>query len=99
MEMINAVLDKDMGELIEYRHLMKNPKYCQLYGKSYAKELGRLAQGIPGQVEGTNTIFFIDKSDIPTARWRDVTYSRIVANYGPGKMIPTVHVSLLAAIN
>jgi len=87
-EMINAVLDKDTGELMEYRHLMKNPKYRQLYGKSYAKELGRLAQGMPGQVEGTNTIFFIDKSDIHTARWRDVTYGRIVVNYRPEKDDP-----------
>jgi hypothetical protein len=87
-EMINAVLDEDTGELMEYRHLMKNPKYRQLYGKSYAKELGRLAQGMPGQVEGTNTIFFIDKSDIPVARWRDVTYGRIVVNYRPEKDDP-----------
>ena len=47
---------------------MKNLKYCQLYGKSYAKELGHLAQGMIGQVEGTNTIFFINKADVPTAR-------------------------------
>ena len=88
MEMINAVLDEDTGELMEYRHLMKSPKYRQLYGKSYAKELGRLAQGMPGQVEGTNTIFFIDKADIPTARWRDVTYGRVVVNYRPEKDDP-----------
>ena len=55
--MINAVLDTDTGELMEYRHLMKNPKYRNLYGNSYAKEIGRLAQGMPGQVTGTNTIF------------------------------------------
>ena len=59
--MTNAVLDEDTGELMEYRHLMKNPKYRQLYGKSYAKELGRLAQGMPGQVEGTNTFFSLTK--------------------------------------
>ena len=86
--MINAVLDEDTGELMEYRHLMKNPKYCQLYGKSYAKELGRLAQGMHGQVEGTITIFFIDKSDVPSARWRDATYGRIFVNYRPEKDDP-----------
>ena len=49
LEMLNAVLDEDTGELMEYRALMKNPKYSKLYGQSYAKELGRLAQGIPGK--------------------------------------------------
>ena len=56
---INAVLDKDTGELMEYRRLMKNPKYRPLYRNSYAKELGCLAQGMPGLADGTNTIFFI----------------------------------------
>ena len=83
---------------MEYRHLMKNPKYHQLYGKSYTKESGCLAQGMSGQVKGTNTIFSINKSDIPSAHWRDVTYGRIVVNYRPVKMIPIAHVSLSAAI-
>ena len=68
IKMINAVLEEDTGELMEYHHLMRNPKCCQLYGKSYAKELVRLAQEMPGQVEGTNTIFFINKADVPSAR-------------------------------
>ena len=70
---INAVLDKDTGKLMEYRQLMKNPKYRPLYRNSYAKELGRLAQGMPGLANGTNIIFFIPKKDIPVNRWRDVT--------------------------
>ena len=32
IKMINAVLDEDTGELMECRHLMKSPKYRQLYG-------------------------------------------------------------------
>ena len=36
-EMLSAVLDKDMGELMDYRKLMKNPKYLPLYRDSYAK--------------------------------------------------------------
>ena len=66
--MLNVVLDKDTGELFEYRYLMRNPKYRKLWGKSYGNELGHLTQGIPGRVEGTNTIFLINKSDVPTAR-------------------------------
>ena len=80
---INAVLDKDTGELMEYRRLMKNPKYRPLYRNSYAKELGRLAQGMPGLADGTNTICFIPKKDVQVDRWRDVTYKHIVVNYRP----------------
>ena len=31
---------------------MKNPRYRPLYRNSYAKELGRLAQGMPGLADG-----------------------------------------------
>ena len=66
--MLNAVLDEDTGELMEYRHLIKNPKYRVIWGNAYGNELGRLAQGMKGQVNGTNTIFCIDKKDIPAAQ-------------------------------
>ena len=39
-EMLNTVLDAETGKLIEYHHFMKNPKYHQLYGQSYGKEIG-----------------------------------------------------------
>ena len=85
---INAVLDKDTGELMEYRRLMKNPKYRPLYRNSYAKELGHLTQGMPGLADDTNTIFFIPKKDVSFDRWHDVTYGRIVVNYRPEKTDP-----------
>ena len=47
-DMLNAVLDNNTRELMEYRHLMKNSKYRNLYGNSYDKEIGRLTQGMPG---------------------------------------------------
>ena len=74
IEMINAVLDKDTKELMEYCGLMKNPKYRKLYAQSYTKELVSIAQGMTGQVKGTNTMFFIHKKELPIDRWRDVTY-------------------------
>ena len=81
IEMINAVLNEETGELMEYLHIMKNSKYCQLYAKSYSKELVRLDQGFPGKAEGTNTIYFIDKADISAERWKDVTYGCVVVAY------------------
>ena len=56
--------------------------------KSYRNEVGDLAQGMSGRVKGTNTIFFIDKADIPKNRWKDVTYGRIVVSYRPEKSDP-----------
>ena len=41
-----------------------------------------------GRVKGTNTNFFIPKEDLPAARWKDVTYDRIVVNYRPKKSDP-----------
>eukprot|EP00804_Cyclotella_cryptica_P005330 CCRYP_020410-RA/>CCRYP_020410-RA protein AED:0.19 eAED:0.19 QI:0/-1/0/1/-1/1/1/0/760 len=87
-DFLNAILNEDTGELMEYRHLIKDPKYSTIWKKAYGKELGRLAQGIPGIVQGTNTIVFIAKDDVPPDRRRDVTYGRICANFRPEKDDP-----------
>ena len=39
-KMINAVLNKDTGDLMEMRQLLSNPNYANLWGKLYTKELG-----------------------------------------------------------
>jgi hypothetical protein len=44
IEMLNAVLNMNTGKLMEMKHLLVNPKYKDLWGKSYTKELGRLAK-------------------------------------------------------
>ena len=87
-EALAAVLNKETGKLMEYRHLIANPKYQQIWSNAYGKELGRLTQGIPGIVDGTNTISFIDKSNIPADRWQDVTYGHIISSYRPEKADP-----------
>jgi hypothetical protein len=55
-KVLNAVLDMDTGKLLEMWHLLVNPKYKELWGKSYATELGCLAQGIPRVSKSTDTI-------------------------------------------
>ena len=71
-EMAGAVLDGTTGDLLEYRHLIRLLENQEvLWGKAFGKEIGRLAQGLPGIVEGTNTIDFISKSDVPKDRFRD----------------------------
>ena len=83
--MINVVLNLEIGEMMEYRQVMKNPKYRELYEKAYEKELARLSKFIPGLEDGTETIFFIDKHNVPSDRWKDVTYGKMVINYRPEK--------------
>ena len=86
--MISSVLDEDIGKIMEYRNLMKNPKYRLLYRKSYAKEIDQLAQVITGLVEGTSTICFVQNTDVPIDRWRGVTYGKVVVDYRPEKSNP-----------
>jgi len=88
VEILNAVLDKYTGELLEMRHLLVNPKYKDGWGKSYTTELGHLAQGLPGVSEGTNTIVFITRDKIPMDRLKNITYGRICTNYRPEKADP-----------
>ena len=83
IETINTFLNEETGELMEYRKVMKNPKYRRLYEPEYSKELGRIAQVIPGQEKGADTSFFVDKGRVPVDRWRDITYGRVVVNCRP----------------
>jgi hypothetical protein len=73
--MLHTVLDKTMGQLMEMWHLLVNPKYKELWGKSYTNELGHLAQGIHGVSKGTDTIVFIQCKDILNNRKCNVMYA------------------------
>jgi hypothetical protein len=53
-----SVLDDKTGDLLEYQHLMKHPKYKDVWTKSFGTEIRRLATA-------TKTTFFIKKGDIP----------------------------------
>ena len=83
--MANAVLDKETGEMLEYRQLLRNPKYSKPWYHSSANEFGRLAQGIGGRVNGTNTLFFVHKHEVPADRFKDTTYGRFVCVERPQK--------------
>ena len=52
----NAVIDDETGEIMEYRHLLKNPKHRERWQRSFSKEIWRLATA-------TKTIKFVTKSD------------------------------------
>ena len=84
-ELAGAVMDKESGELFKYLHLMSRPKYKEVWGISLGNEIGRLVQGMPGSVDGTNTIFFISKDDVPRERLKDVMYGKFVVDYRENK--------------
>lgn len=75
-----VVFDDNTGKLLEYRHLIQDQRYKVIWEKSFANKLGRLAQGIRN-IQGTNTIFYIDKVKIP--KHKKVSYDRIVCDVRP----------------
>ena len=89
-EMANAVIGED-GSIMEYKHLIADPRTRKTWSRSCGNEFGRLAQGMPGRVEGTNTIFFIRKADIPADRLKDVTYVTFQCLYRPEKEEKSKH--------
>ena len=73
-EWSQAVLDDDTGDLLEYRQLIKNPKYKEVWSKSFSKEIQRLE-------DTTKTIAFVAKHQIPQGRRKEITYGRICCDY------------------
>ena len=43
---------------------------------------------MPGLSEGTNTMFFVEKTEVPPDRWRDIIYGRVVVDYRSGNTDP-----------
>ena len=74
------MLDEETGELLECRHLIKKQTLREQWGYSFGNEIGRLAQGMPGRNTGTNTVYFIDKSEISEDRWKQVNRTRLMVN-------------------
>jgi hypothetical protein len=85
---LHAVLEKTTSHCMEMRHLLVNPKYKELWGKYYTKEIGCLAQGMPGVSKGANTFIFICRKDIPHNCKCNITYAQVCVNYCPEKKDP-----------
>ena len=80
-EWAQAVLDNDTGDLLEYQQLIKNTKEKEVWSKSFAKEIRRLA-------DTTKTIAFVAKHQIPHWRRKEITYGRIIYDYRSEKADP-----------
>ena len=77
----NSVTHQVSGVAQEYRHLIKGPER-KIWERSFAKELGQLAQGIR-EVKGKNMVMFVPKSKVP--KNKKVTYGKIVCKLKPEK--------------
>ena len=62
-----AVVNSQTGKLEEYGALAKGPDK-DIWEKAYANDLGRLAKGVKGRIEGTNMVFFISHNEVPTKK-------------------------------
>ena len=80
-----AGMEKETGKLLNYRQLMRHPKYKKVWSTSAANEFGWLAQGVGGWIKGTNTISFIHQHKVPQTRLKDVTYGQFFYNKQPKK--------------
>ena len=85
--MANAVINEDTGASLEYRQLIQDEATFPIWNKAAANEFGRLAQGVGGRIEGSNTIFFIPRQAVP--KGKVVTYGRFVVDIRPNK--PETH--------
>ncbi len=87
-EFASPVLDQDTGKMLEYRQLLRDPKYKAIWSKAGVNEIGRLAQGVGKRIDGTNTIFFVHKHEIPQDRLKDVNYIKFVSSIRTEKEDP-----------
>ena len=76
------MINEETGKLEEYGALLKGPDK-EVWEKAYANDLGRLAQGVQGRIEGTNTVFFISHSEVP--KEKRVTYGKKEVSIRPNK--------------
>jgi hypothetical protein len=75
--------------ITQYRKLQHDPALGPTWVNSMSKELHRLAEGKPGITKGTNTIFFLDHSQICNIpKDRTITYARVVIDHRPQKEDP-----------
>ena len=79
----NAVLNPLTGVLQKFCHLIKVPDK-DIWNKYLANEFGHLALGVSKIIDGTNTMYFIPKEEVPF-KTKKVTYPKIVCDIRPHK--------------
>ncbi len=77
-ERAQSIHEKETGEYLNYRQLLKDPKHAKAWAHSAANEFGT-------RIKGTNIIHFIQKNQVPQERGRDVTYVSFSCDFKPNK--------------
>ena len=77
------MLNPVTGVLQEFRYLIKGTDK-EIWTKSLANDFVRLSQGVSKRTEGTNTMYFIPKEEVPF-KTKKVTYPKIVCDIRPSK--------------
>jgi hypothetical protein len=77
-EMANAVICPEADKSLKHSELITILRYKIRWMRSTSNEIGHLAQGLRGGVEGTNTIKFIRRVDVTTGR--QATYGSFVVD-------------------
>ena len=62
--MENEIIDEDMVLSMEYRQLIKPLKQRPVWVKYSVNEIGRIAKGVGGKEDRTDTMFFIEHKKI-----------------------------------
>jgi hypothetical protein len=81
--MENSVIHPTTGANMEYRGLITDKETFPTWERAAANEFGRLAQGVGGRIEGSNTIYFIPRLEVSPSK--TVTYGRFVVDVSPNK--------------
>jgi hypothetical protein len=81
--MVNAVINQDTSASMEYLQLIQDETTFPVWNKAAAKKFGRLAQGVGGRIEVSNTSFFIPHQSVPTGEI--VFYGPFVVDSRPNK--------------
>jgi hypothetical protein len=72
----DAVINEETGKSMEYKDLLKDPKYREDWSRAAANEFGRLFNGVGNgtqRIMGTNTYHWIRRSQVP--KGTRVTYA------------------------
>jgi hypothetical protein len=68
---------------MEYRGLISDEETFPIWDRAAANKVGHLVQGVSGRIEGSNIIYFIPRSAVPSNK--TVTYGRFVVYIRPNK--------------
>ena len=70
LQAANSVMDPNTYQRLKYKQLINHPvsKLHQTWQRSSANESGRLAHGVGGRIEGTDTIKFLHYHKMPKNR-------------------------------